>query len=105
MLRTALKPRWLGLFALLLAILAACVQLGLWQLHVAQDKGLAASLAKKAYLGRTFAWEADLEKRALALDAASIRAALAKYLVAAKFTTISAGDFASPPPAPPPPAK
>jgi zinc protease len=68
----------------------------------AQDKGLAGSLARKAYLGRTFAWEADLEKRALALDAATIRAALAKYLVPEKFTTISAGDFKSPPPAPPP---
>ena len=46
MLRTALKPRWLGLFALLLAIMAACAQLGLWQLHVAQDKGLADALRK-----------------------------------------------------------
>lgn len=46
MLRTALKPRWLGLFALLLVIVAACIQLGLWQLHVAQDKGLADALRK-----------------------------------------------------------
>jgi cytochrome oxidase assembly protein ShyY1 len=45
-LRTALKPRWLGLFALLVVIVAACVQLGLWQLHVAQDKGLADALRK-----------------------------------------------------------
>jgi cytochrome oxidase assembly protein ShyY1 len=45
-LRTALKPKWLGLFALLLAIMAACVQLGLWQLHVAQDKGLRDALQK-----------------------------------------------------------
>ena len=71
----------------------------------AQDKGLAAGLARKAYLGRTYAWEADLEKRALALDAATIRAALAKYLVAAKFTTISAGDFAKSTSPPPPPGK
>jgi zinc protease len=68
----------------------------------AQDRGLVASLAKKAYLGRTFAWEAELEKRALALDATQIRTALAKYLVPGKFTTISAGDFASPPPPAPP---
>ena len=46
MLRTALKPRWLGLFALLLVIMATCAQLGLWQLHVAQDKGLADALRK-----------------------------------------------------------
>jgi cytochrome oxidase assembly protein ShyY1 len=45
-LRTALKPRWLGLFALLVVVVAACVQLGLWQLHVAQDKGLADALRK-----------------------------------------------------------
>jgi zinc protease len=64
----------------------------------AQDKGLAASLARKAYLGRTFAWESDLEQKVLALDAGKIRAALAKYLVPENFTTISAGDFKAPPP-------
>jgi cytochrome oxidase assembly protein ShyY1 len=45
-LRTALKPRWLGLFALLLVVVAACVQLGLWQLHVARDQGLADALRR-----------------------------------------------------------
>ncbi len=44
MLRTALKPRWLALFALLVAIIVTFTQLGLWQLHVAQDKGLADAL-------------------------------------------------------------
>ena len=74
----------------------------------AQDRGLAASLARKSYLDRTFAWEADLEKKALALDATQIRAALAKYLVPEKFTTVKAGDFAHAASAPaptPPPAK
>ena len=46
MLRTALKPRWLGLFAVLVVILVTFTQLGLWQLHVAQDKGLADALRK-----------------------------------------------------------
>lgn len=46
MLRTALKPRWLGLFALLVVVVVTCIQLGLWQLHVAQDKGLADALRK-----------------------------------------------------------
>lgn len=41
MLRTALKPRWLGLFALLLVVLASFTMLGLWQLNVARDKGRA----------------------------------------------------------------
>ena len=44
MLRTALKPRWLGLFALLVLVIVSFTQLGLWQLHVAQDKGLADAL-------------------------------------------------------------
>ena len=44
MLRTALKPRWLGLFALLVLLVVTFVQLGFWQLHVAQDKGLADAL-------------------------------------------------------------
>ncbi|KQU69196.1 hypothetical protein ASD62_15025 [Phycicoccus sp. Root563] len=46
MLRTALKPRWLGLFALLVVVLVTFTQLGFWQLHVAQDKGLADALRK-----------------------------------------------------------
>lgn len=41
MLRTALKPRWLGLFAVLVAILVSFTWLGLWQLAVAKDKGRA----------------------------------------------------------------
>lgn len=44
MLRTALKPRWLGLFALLVLVVVTFTQLGLWQLHVAQDQGLADAL-------------------------------------------------------------
>jgi cytochrome oxidase assembly protein ShyY1 len=43
-LRTALKPRWLALFALLVLIIVTFAQLGLWQLHVARDKGLAEAL-------------------------------------------------------------
>jgi cytochrome oxidase assembly protein ShyY1 len=50
-LRTALKPRWLGLFALLVVILVTFFQLGLWQLHVAQDKGLADAL-RQAHAAR-----------------------------------------------------
>ena len=46
MLRTALRPRWLGLLAVVVVVAAACLQLGLWQLHVAQDKGLADALRK-----------------------------------------------------------
>jgi cytochrome oxidase assembly protein ShyY1 len=47
-LRTALKPRWLGLFALLVVIVVACVMLGMWQLGVARDQGLAEAVAQAA---------------------------------------------------------
>jgi surfeit locus 1 family protein len=43
-LRTALKPRWLGLFALVVAVIVGFGMLGLWQLNVARDKGRAAEV-------------------------------------------------------------
>lgn len=53
MLRTALKPRWLGLFALLVVIVIACIQLGLWQLGVARDRGRAEAVTAAAGLPAT----------------------------------------------------
>ena len=41
MLRTAVKPRWLGLLACVLAVMVTFGMLGLWQLNVARDKGRA----------------------------------------------------------------
>lgn len=46
MLRTALKPKWLALLALVVLIIIAFVQLGRWQLGVAQDKARAEEMAK-----------------------------------------------------------
>ncbi|MEO7267603.1 MAG: SURF1 family protein [Knoellia sp.] len=46
MLRSALKPRHLGLLAVALLIVIAFVQLGRWQLGVAEDEALRESLAK-----------------------------------------------------------
>ena len=40
-LRTAVKPRWLGLLACVLAVMVTFGMLGLWQLNVARDKGRA----------------------------------------------------------------
>jgi len=40
-LRTALKPRWLGLFAVVVAVMVSFGALGLWQLSVARDNGRA----------------------------------------------------------------
>lgn len=41
MLRTALKPRWLGLLAVVALVMVSFGMLGLWQLNVARDKGQA----------------------------------------------------------------
>ena len=68
----------------------------------AQDKELVRGLATKAYYGRTFAWESDLERKVQALDAATIRAAFAKHVQPEKFTIIKAGDFAKQAAAPKP---
>jgi cytochrome oxidase assembly protein ShyY1 len=38
-LRTALRPRWLGLLAIVVAVMFVFGVLGLWQLNVARDKG------------------------------------------------------------------
>jgi cytochrome oxidase assembly protein ShyY1 len=38
-LRTALKPRWLALLALVLGVIVGFTTLGLWQLDVARDEG------------------------------------------------------------------
>jgi surfeit locus 1 family protein len=40
-LRTALKPNWLGLLAIVVAVMVSFGMLGLWQLNVARDKGRA----------------------------------------------------------------
>lgn len=47
-LRTALKPRWLGLFVVLVAILVSFTWLGLWQLDVAKDRGRAEAVEQSA---------------------------------------------------------
>jgi zinc protease len=60
----------------------------------AQDKEVVRSLARKSYFGRSYAWDADLEKRVQALDPAAIRASLAKHIHPEKLTIIRAGDFA-----------
>ncbi len=45
MLRTALTPRWLGLLALLVALVVTFSWLGLWQLDVARSKGSESSMS------------------------------------------------------------
>ena len=61
----------------------------------AQDAGLAATLNSYLFIGRTFAWDADFEKKVMALDNAQIQAVLKKYIDPSKFVVMKAGDFAA----------
>src|SRR6478735_3260959 len=51
-LRGLLSPKWLGLLALVLVIVAACTLLGLWQLGVARDEGHKQAVAAASQLQR-----------------------------------------------------
>jgi cytochrome oxidase assembly protein ShyY1 len=75
-LRTALKPRWLALFALLVLIIVTFAQLGLWQLHVARDKGLAEAL-RKAHEARPVMVDTVVEPHQPFPNAASARPVIA----------------------------
>ena len=59
-----------------------------------QDASLAASLANYLMLDRTFAWDADLEKKVQALTVNDVNAVMKKYLTPDKISTFAAGDFA-----------
>ncbi|MFN2646667.1 MAG: M16 family metallopeptidase [Burkholderiales bacterium] len=58
-----------------------------------QDRALSSRIASYLYLGRTFAWDIDLESRIAALTPAQVNAALAKYVDPAKLSLVLAGDF------------
>ncbi|HKQ04163.1 MAG TPA: pitrilysin family protein [Blastocatellia bacterium] len=64
------------------------------QVSRAQDNELAGRLSGYLFLNRTLAWDADFEKRVLALTPAEIVAALRRHLDPAKITIVKAGDFA-----------
>ena len=48
MLRTALRPKWLGLFAVMAALVVAFVELGAWQLDVARSRSAADAVERAA---------------------------------------------------------
>jgi zinc protease len=58
-----------------------------------QDSALAGRLSSYLYLGRTFAWDADLEKRIAALRADEVRDALRRHIDPKKLSFLKAGDF------------
>jgi zinc protease len=59
----------------------------------AQDRGIAGRLSNYLYLGRTFAWDVDFEKRIAALTPAEVRDALRRHIDPKKLTFLKAGDF------------
>ncbi len=64
----------------------------------AQDATLARSLANNLYLGRTFAWSAELDRKVKDLTGDQIVAAMRKYLDPGKMSVVQAGDFPKPAP-------
>lgn len=60
----------------------------------AQDRELAGRLASNLYLGRTMAWQADLERKVQALTNDQILAALHRHFDPTKISVFVAGDFA-----------
>jgi zinc protease len=59
----------------------------------ANDRSLASRLSNYLYLGRTFAWDIEYEKRIAALTASEVRAALARHIEPARLSVLKAGDF------------
>ncbi len=64
------------------------------QVSRAQDNELAAGLLSDLYLNRTMAWDADFEKKVMALTPNEIVAAMRRHIDPAKITIVKAGDFA-----------
>jgi len=63
------------------------------RLQRAQDRSLVSRLALYAYVGRTFAWDIDLEQKIARLTPEQVSAALRKYLDPKKLAVVFAGDF------------
>jgi len=61
-----------------------------------QDRALAERLASYLYLGRSFAWDIELESRIAALGADEVNAALRRHFDPARLSLIFAGDFGKP---------
>jgi zinc protease len=62
----------------------------------AQDGALAAAWGAYLYLGRTFEYSKDFERKVMALTPADVSAAFRKYIDPAKISIVKAGDFRRP---------
>ncbi len=58
-----------------------------------RDETLSARLASYLFLGRTFAWDSDLERRIAALTPEQVRDALRRHLDTGRLAVTTAGDF------------
>jgi zinc protease len=58
-----------------------------------QNRSLATRLSNYLFVGRTFAWDVDFEKRIGALDPAAVTAALRRHIDPARVSVVKAGDF------------
>jgi zinc protease len=58
-----------------------------------QDGGLAGTLGLWTHVGRTMAWDAELEARVQALTVTDVRDAMRRHLDVAKMTFMRGGDF------------
>jgi zinc protease len=58
-----------------------------------QDRSLAGRLSNYLFIGRTFAWDIDLESKISKLSAGEVNAALRKHIDPAKLAVVLAGDF------------
>ena len=65
------------------------------QVSRSQDAELAGLLQRHLFLGRTLAWDAELEKRVSALTPEQVGAAFRKWIDPAKISVVRAGDFAN----------
>jgi zinc protease len=59
----------------------------------AQDPAVASALNSQLFLDRTFAFDADLERKIQAVTVADMNAAWRKYIDPAKISIVKAGDF------------
>jgi zinc protease len=63
------------------------------QITRSQDASLARMLAVELYLGRTFAWDAELDRKVQALGGEQVLAAMRRHIDPAKMSMVKAGDF------------
>jgi zinc protease len=71
------------------------------QVGRAQDASLARTLGTYLFLGRTLAWDADLESKVAALTPAQVQDAMKRHITASAISIVKAGDFAKAAAAPP----